>query len=551
MDIRIKQISSLEKITKVDDLANTNSIKYQKVFANENFSYQVVVNSEERILSKVSIDSTIEDFVKVYCVKNILMDFPVNTEPADDDFITKEPGFMPDLLVPLSEQDNIIKLSGDYVNLWITVNLPENIENGIYDIKLNFKGHVVYKDDETFEQSVVMQVEKTIGCIPEQKIMYTQWFHSDCIASVHNVDIYSEEHWQLIDKYMELAADSGINMILTPVLSPAIDTAVGHKRPSTQLVKIYKNNGEYSFDFTLLKKWIELCKKNKMKYYEISHLFTQWGLHATPNIVVNEEGKDHYEFGWNVSSESIEYRTFLSVFLPKLVKFLKSENVFEYCYFHISDEPRIGDIGRYEYACNLVRTYIEDRPIIEALSNVDFYEKGFISVPATATDRIAPFLERKVENQWVYYCCVQDKGVSNRFMAMPSYRNRIIGIQLYKYNIKGFLQWGFNFYYSQYSLYPINPYVTTSADKAFPSGDAFSVYPGKNGPLPSLRGIVFKEALQDIQMLEMLEKIIGKEKTLTLIEECAGMDVTFDNYPRNADFIINLREKVREKILNS
>ena len=136
-------------------------------------------------------------------------------------------------------------------------------------------------------------------------------------------------------------------------------------------------------------------------------------------------------------------------------------------------------------------------------------------------------------------------------MAMPSYRNRIIGIQLYKYNIKGFLQWGFNFYYSQYSLYPINPYVTTSADKAFPSGDSFSVYPGKNGPLPSLRGIVFKEALQDMQMLEMLEKIIGKEKTLTLIEECAGMDVTFDNYPRNADFIINLREKVREKILNS
>ena len=60
----------------------------------------------------------------------------------------------------------------------------------------------------------------------------------------------------------------------------------------TQLVKIEKNGDNYSFDFTLLKRWIELCKKNNMKYFEISHLFSQWGLKYAPNIKVSENGED-------------------------------------------------------------------------------------------------------------------------------------------------------------------------------------------------------------------------------------------------------------------
>lgn len=79
-------------------------------------------------------------------------------------------------------------------------------------------------------------------------------------------------------------------------------------------------------------------------------------------------------------------------------------------------------------------------------------------------------------------------------MTMPSYRNRILGLQIYKFNIEGFLQWGYNFYYNQYSLKKINPYIISSADKAFPSGDAFSVYPVTNGAGLSLRANIISSA---------------------------------------------------------
>ena len=118
------------------------------------------------------------------------------------------------------------------------------------------------------------------------------------------------------------------------------------------------------------------------------------------------------------------------------------------------------------------------------------------------------------------------------------------------YNIKGFLQWGYNFYYSQYSLRKINPYLVTDADGGFPSGDAFSVYPGDDGnAMPSLRLKVFMHALQDIRAMELLETLIPREDIIALIDSCG--EVTFDEYPCNAEFILRVREKINSLIKNS
>ena len=92
-----------------------------------------------------------------------------------------------------------------------------------------------------------------------------------------------------------------------------------------------------------------------------------------------------------------------------------------------------------------------------------------------------PFLERGMEGLWTYYCTGQWKEVSNRFMAMPSARTRILGVQLYLYKISGFLHWGFNFYNSQYSIKHINPYAVTDAGEAFPAHLSFTAFDSRCG----------------------------------------------------------------------
>ena len=119
---------------------------------------------------------------------------------------------------------------------------------------------------------------------------------------------------------------------------------------------------------------------------------------------------------------------------------------------------------------------------------------------------------------------------------------------MYKYNIKGFLHWGLNFYNAEHSLYPIDPYMTTSSDQAFPSGDPFILYPAKNDVYGSIRGEITYEAIQDMNICFALEEKIGREATVKMIDDAAGFSLRFDNYPKGKDYLEKLRRKMISEI---
>ena len=103
-----------------------------------------------------------------------------------------------------------------------------------------------------------------------------------------------------------------------------------------------------------------------------------------------------------------------------------------------------------------------------------------------------------------------------------------------------------NFWNSQYSTRSVNPYAVTDADGAFQSGDSFVVYPLDDAGevVCSLRLYVFNEGLQDLRALQLLESRVGREAVLELLSAIEG----FDRYPRDARYILNLRQKINEKI---
>ena len=202
----------------------------------------------------------------------------------------------------------------------------------------------------------------------------------------------------------------------------------------------------------------------------------------------------------------------------------------------------------YKSASEIMGKHLADFPIMDALSNYEFYETGLVKNPIPASDHIEPFLEHEVPNLWTYYCSAQERHVSQRFFSMPSARNRILGLQLYKFNIVGFLHWGFNFYYSQYSKYPIDPFRVTDGGYWVPAGDTFLVYPGADGPLPSIRLKVLYEGLQDLQALQLLEQYIGRDQVLTLLEEDLSTPLTFREYPTDAEWLLAKRQQINYKL---
>lgn len=546
MDFTIKQVSSLEKV-RANEKLNYDEICKKSVLAGERLSYQICMTATNPMFVTASVESQLADSVRLYLVREVCMDVPVTDDVPMEDYITHEPGLMPDVLVPM-EKTNYQIIVGNKINtIWVKVDVPKDTKPGTYSLRIKLSANTyggvplcVYYTD--------MTIDVISAVMPEQKLIYTRWFYADCIAVAHGVDVFSEKHWELIDKYIAAAADVGINMILVPVHTPPLDTEIGTIRPCVQLVDIEKKGNVYEFSFEKFRHFIDICKKNGIKYFEMAHMFSQWGAKCAPNIMVTENGKKDYMFGWHVAANSEEYMSFLKQYIKAISEELEREGISENTYFHISDEPYLDTLETYKIASEIIRPLIGKSKTVDALSDYAIYEKGLVECPATCVEHIHDFLEHDIENQWTYYCCAPQKVFTNSFIAMPSYRTRILGFLLYKYKIKGFLHWGFNYYNSRVSLYPIDPYLTTSGDNTYPSGDPFIVYPGKNDAYPSIRGEVTFEGIQDMNICFALEKLIGRENVVKMIDEAAGRDLRFDDYPRNKEFLDNIRAKMVKEI---
>lgn len=540
MDFKTGQVSSLQRVF-LDGRCDLTEHNCDSVLKGERYSYQIAYKSSEKFFAEIVIDSPLSQFITVRSVGNVPSELPVYE--SDFEFCERnEPGLFPDVLFPIENNRVLIKRQ-NYYALWITVDLPKDTDAGDYEIKIKLK-----KDGETISENI-FGLHVINAVLPEQKLIYTQWFHSDSIANYYKIPVFCEKFWALVESFIKAAVHTGVNMLLTPVFTPPLDTEIGGERLTVQLVDVKLENGKYSFGFNRFIRWVRLAQKCGIKYFEISHLFSQWGAKYTPKIVAEVNGSQKRIFGWETSADSIEYAEFLSAFIPQLIKIIRSLGIEKSTFFHISDEPNEDQIESYSRSKSTVAPLLEGFPIIDALSDYSFYESGIINNPIPCTNDIESFIEKGFPHPWTYYCCVQGGKLSNRFFGIPLSTTRIIGFQLFKYGIEGFLQWGFNFYNSQYSLRSIDPFAVTDADSAFPSGDSFTVYPGKSGAIESVRSEVFFQALQDMRALTLLCDRIGKKRTIAAVEADFGI-ITFFDYPRGTGKMLKLRKSVNNYLDN-
>lgn len=551
--IKVKAVSMLEKALSTDNFYSFDQLRTIKAAKGERVSFQILIKNvyekKRKVYATVSVCDEFKKYAHLSRVGHVPVRLPVYAERCDDNYISKEPGLFPDVLYPISETDEVPCEIYTITSVCVTIDLPKNIKSGKHVIE------VTVNDDHNEVPKIakiILDVKKTV--MPKNDLIFTQWFHCDSIASYFDVPMMSKKHWVLIERFIKTAARTGITMLLTPMFTPPLDTLVGGERPTMQLVGVKKNGEKYEFDFTLLDKWFKLCHKYGIEYFEMSHLYTQWGVTNCPKIVVNEDGEDKKLFGWHVDAHGDMYKNFLSQYLPALTAHLKELGIADKCYFHISDEPSADpekpDLENYRKAREFVSPYLKDFKIMDALSKIDFYETGLVDIPVCSNNHIEPFMEQDIKERWTYYCCGQgNKNVSNRFLAMPSCRNRILGIQMYANDIVGFLQWGYNFYYSERSRYKIDPYQITDGDNSWPAGDPFSVYPYKEDAIESIRTVVFYDGIQDRMLLKALESKIGKDAVKEMLTELAdGNKITFSDYPTDKAFITLVHDTVLDML---
>ena len=535
--LELKLTSPLEKFFPCHRMEDVPGFSPYPVFSGEAFAVNAVFCDTEASLKTVlNADITCDSGeIRVYRLDSVPVRLPCYPDSCDSGYMTKEAGVYPDILTEISRDTLLFAPSRHLAMLRIEVTGATAGEHKLTVTLRPKKGELAEEVKKELTFSVIDEV------LPPRRTAVMQWLHADCIALYYNVPALSDEHFELLGRWIRTAVENGINCLYTPVFTPPLDTEVGGERLTVQLAYVRRDGGKWSFSFEKLDRWCDMALELGVEYFEISHLFTQWGARHAPKIIATVDGVEKKVFGWETDASDGEYIGFLRQFLTEFLNHMKSRGLDRRCIFHISDEPNDEQEASYRHAADSVRDILEGYTVADALSDVKYYTSGACKNPIAGTDHAAEFLPYIPEGLWVYYCCSQSVGVSNRFISMPLWRVRIIGLQMWKARCTGFLHWGYNFYYSQYSRYMINPYICTDGDYFAPAGDAFSVYPGKNGDaVPSIRLRTFYEALCDIRVLEAAEAKFGR----AAVEEILGEDLTFDNWPQSAEYIHEVRRRI-------
>ena len=534
MDFETFFISSDEKI--FESHRPSKITAKGRCFENERFSFQCAFLNKKKVLfpefPRFEIVSPIKELILGRTIGEVPCSSPIR-DTSDEWLIANYPCLMPDVL----KDDAPLEMRyGVWQSIYLTY--LGGAKPGIYPVEVIFYGD---KMEELGRATYSLEIME--GELPPLLVHYSNWMHYDAIAQYFNVSMFSKRFYEIFYKYLDHAVSHGVDTLLVPCFTPALDTWVGGERLTSQLVKVRKRADGFDIDVGDAISFMKEASKRGIKRFEISHFFTQWGAeHAMKVVDINS----NHIFGWETDSKDPVYlnflKKFLSCFAPELKKAgFGPQNVF----FHLSDEPNESHLERYLYLRNELKEAMGDYQTCDALSNVSFALMGAVDHPIVSLENVASFIEKGVRGFSVYYCSAEVfDHLSNRILSMSLDRTRIIGIQLYLVGAKGLLHWGYNFYNSAFSKRPIDPYLVTDADGSFPSGDSFIVYPNPKGDAyDSLRHEAMAEAFNDYRYLTLLESKIGRPEVLSLLKE-NGLGETLKDTPTQDGWCAAIREKI-------
>ena len=558
---KTKLVSSQEKIFLDQKVEDFEALKEITALGGEHLSVQLLYVDEgepylpRRPFCDLKITGPLAEYITVRDVRNVPVDRPAMPWAIDEGFLRTTPGIYPDILTPLRYGGKVIVAQDKLRSLWMEIQIPEDfcgtseltLEISLKSGSAGETGSAELAGELIGSES--LRIEVLPAALPKQELIFTQWFYCDCLAAYYNVPAWSERHWEIVENFAKTAVSRGRNMLYTPLFTPALNVLEPFERVPTQLVDVTVTNGEYTFGFEKVDRWIEMCNRLGVQYFEISHFYDQDQARHSAKVYGVEDGVEKQLFGWETLALDPEYVRFLRAMITAFLAHMKERGDDRRCYFHISDEPSEEQLEHYLEVKNNIADLLEGYEVMDALSNYSFYQSGAVSCPVPAIYHTMPFIEAEVPDLWTYYAGFHRPDYTNLLVAMPSWRTRSLGMQLYKYKIAGFLHWGYNYYNNRASGDAINPYLDLGGEDWVPAGDTFMVYPAGDGtPLESLRMLIMEEALQDIRAMKLAESYYSHREVVAAMEEALGDEITLTRCAHTAEEMLRVRAAVNEMI---
>ena len=150
---------------------------------------------------------------------------------------------------------------GSVRGLWLTVQVPQDAKAGTY------KGYVELDvNGKAAKYSYTVKVlDRTLPAPAEWDFHLDLWQNPYAIARVHNVELWSKEHFDVLRPYMLKLASAGQKAITATLIDRPWDGQTFDPFGS-MVTWIKKADGTWLYDFTIFDRWVEFmmsCGINK------------------------------------------------------------------------------------------------------------------------------------------------------------------------------------------------------------------------------------------------------------------------------------------------
>lgn len=446
------------------------------------------------------------------------------TPDPSKDRLRVPPCVFPD---PLLQVESIDVPAGRAQPVWITVPIPNDAEPGFYRGEVTFTGTI---DGSPFELTRSYDLRVHDVTIDSTRLWITNWA-TLCWKFPPGPD--DTAYWGNLRRHARMMADHRQNVF---IISPLHMTrfSVG-------------DDGELAWDFSLFDKAVQLfIDEGVIGRLEGAHIGGRSGGWETQFVASVRRVKDGKVDVANLPPDDPDVEKFFARYLPALVAHLRDKRWLDRYMQHIADEPTDRNVATYEAILAIVRRHAPELRIIDAIHTRRLVGKVDVAVPMLnylhgeyATYRQHPGDGREL---W-FYTCVQPQGeYANRFMELPLLKTRILHWINFKYDLTGYLHWGYNFYL------PGDPFKNTTASAPadyWPAGDPYIVYPGPDGgPLSSIRFEAMRDGIVDHELLSMLA-----ERDRAAAKGIADRHVRdFDKYELDLAAFRATRREILEKL---
>ncbi|NOY36432.1 MAG: DUF4091 domain-containing protein [Chlorobi bacterium] len=398
--------------------------------------------------------------------------------------------------------------------VWVSVNIPVDAPAGKYTGNIFI---TALNDSTSLTYNITVQ-GLMLPPPSDWSFHLDLWQNPFAIARFHKVPLWSEEHWQLIRKYLVLLADAGQKCITTSIIDHPWHGQT-YDPFGSMITWLHSSSGEWDYDYAIFDQYIETAMDAgitaQINCYTMvpgGNRFSWFEEDSSGYITrVLQPGSQEYEDLWRPFLWDFREHLREREWLDKTTIAMDERN-------HKQMAAQLAFLKETapEFKVTLAGHYYPD--LMPAVHDFSF---NWRLIDQANSEMLAKRRNNGKKTTFYVACGIP---YPNTFTFSPPSEATFPGWVAAAYGFDGFLRWAYN-------SWPETP-LTDSRFITWPAGDTYLIYPG---PLSSIRFEKLREGIQDYEKIRILEEIMKSSENTDQLKQFKKLKDLLENIRGNPE----------------